>query len=834
MSWFYTNLSYIGNKIYVKGYKDDGSPIKGTIPFKPFLFVESNRGEYKGFEGQTLERLTFDNFEEIKEFNSNNTCYGLGVGGKYVSKKDLTYTFIVDNFKNDIEYNQKYIKIFNFDIETTSERGFPDYRNPVEEVISISTSLLFKGKRHYKTFGIKECLDDTVINYERCFSEEELLHKFCKYVRDCDADVFTHWNGTRFDIPYLCSRIERKYNKAWLKLLSPFNIQPKMIHKNVKNRKTNRMEEYDIYDIAGVSDMDMMRLYAKFNQYNGSMALNNIANIEVGEKKLDYSVEGSLHNLYKTDYDKFIRYNQQDVFLVDKLVDKLKLIDLGINIAYLSKTMYEDCFGTIVPWDVLIYSYLIDNHKTIVPRRKNNEKLEQNRGGRVKDARKGFGEYVVTTDAESLYPSIIVSLNLSPETFVKKIDVNEESVLNMTQNNKWLEEANYCLASNGCLFDRSKEGVLSHLVGSIFEQRKDYKNKMKALKKENNPENENLIAKYDVFQYALKIFINSAYGCFSSANFRFYDIDIAEAITVTGQTIIQLSDKTINDYLHGYLGNKERTDYVIFSDTDSCGIELKEVVEREMPENFVDFLDDFYSNKIDPEIKKAFNKFSDYNNFYLNKINFKREKIIGKMIITAKKRYGMLCYDNEGYRYEEPEIIIKGLEIIQSSTPIAIKDKLFKAIEIILKGDEEQLQKFVLEFKKEFVNLPLEDIANLSGVYGLEKYKAGEFDEGLYAKGATANVKASLVYNNFIKQNNLEKEYELIKDSDKIKIISLKEPNVLQNDRFAVKHSFDEKFGIHEIIDYNKQFLSFLRPLDRLLDVVGWTNEKQINFADLI
>jgi len=463
--------------------------------------------------------------------------------------------------------------------------------------------------------------------------------------------------------------------------------------------------------------------------------------------------------------------------------------------------------------------------------KKSSEKLAQNIGGRVKESKIGMSEYVITTDATSLYPSIMISLNISPETFIKKLEIKEDKMLDMSYNTSYLKDKKYSLACNGCLFDISKQGVLAHLVEDIFNKRVYYKNLMKLEKKKEDCD-ELLLSKYDVFQYALKIMINSAYGVFSSESFRFYDIDLAEAITVTGQTIIQLSDKTINNFLNSYLKNKTNKDYVIFSDTDSCAIELKEIINLYKPENPIDFLDKFYNDNIDPILTEVFDEFSNYSNFYKNNISFKREKIIEKIVITAKKRYASLVWDDEGYRYKEPKIIVKGLEIVRTNISELIKERLNKALEIILKGNEEELQKYVLEFKNEFRTFPVEEISQNMGVNDLKKYSNSK--EG-FELGTPSHVKASICHNNLIKSKKLQNEIELIKDSDKVKIILLKQPNSIFNDRFAYKNNFDKRFGLDKYIDYNKMFQNFfIEPLDRILKCVNWSYEKQENFSDLI
>lgn len=824
--WFYSNISYIGDEILVKGYDLNGTPIKGKTQYTPYVFIKG-AGQYKIFNSDTrLVKKEFDNFELLKKYSKHNICYGIGCGNGYVKKKEFIYNWITDNFEDDeIEYNNKFIKILSWDIETTSE-NWPDYKNPVESILSIATSVTNNGERIYKTFGIKECTDENVLNYEHCNDELDLIEKFCKYVRESDIDVITGWYSDRFDITYFCARVEYQYDANILKLLSPFNIQPTRVHKKTKNRKTGQDEEYDTYVIEGISILDMMKLYAKFDTYNGSLSLNNIAKRELGESKTDYSEYGSLKNLYKNDWNKFIFYNQQDVMLVDKIADKTKFIELAISMAYLGKIRYEDAYSPIITIDMLIHNTL-HKRKEVVPLKVENVKDHQNRGGKVKDSKTGFSDYVVTTDSTSHYPSIFISLNVSPETFIKKIDVNEDKILSMGYNTSWLKEANCSLASNGCIFDNKKQGVVSGIVENLFKKRKEYKDLMKLEKGKTNPDY-GLVKKYDVYQYTYKILINSIYGVFGSVNFRYYSLDIAEAITVTGQTLISLADVSINAYLNDYLHNKKIRDYVVFSDTDSCGIELKDVINKIKPENPIDFLNNFYESELDPAINKSFEKFSSFCNFYRNNISFKREKIIEKMIITGKKRYACLVYDDEGFRYDAPKTVIKGLEVVRSNTPDIIREKLNEAVDIILKGTEKDIQKFVEEFRKEFIKLPLEQIAQPTGVYGIDKYKN---DDNVFNKGTSSHIKAALIYNNFIEKNGLDKEYEYIKDGDKIKVISIKIPNPTMNDRFAVKNSFDKIFGIHKYIDYNKQYEStFLIPLKRLLTVINWEAEESTSF----
>lgn len=806
--WFYTGAAYVNNDIYIKGYYQDGRPILGKKVYKPYGFIKG-AGEYKMFDGSSmLRKKEFETSEEMEEFSKKTECYGINIEKKFVSRLESIYVWLSDTFREDVVFDVSHMGILDYDIETTSlspETG---------EILSISCSVLRNNKRVYKTFGIKFCSDERIHDYERCDDEYEMLKKFCQYVRSTNVDILTGWNIERFDTPYLCDRIENNYKKEWLKLLSPFDLMPKRKTKTVKNRKTGQDETFACWEIEGLSQLDSMKLYAKYDTYNGSMALNNIANRILGEKKLDYSEHSSLRKLYDEDYVKFLLYNQKDVDLVDKIIDKTRHIELAITISYLGKIRFEDSFSPIRVWDMLIHNYLLYERKVVIPRlgkRIDKKKEPKVRGGAVKDAKLGFAEYVITTDAESLYPSIIVSLNISPETFLRKVkDVDEE----------YLKKMNYGLSSNNCLFDNNKEGVLALLVASVFEKRKDYKNRMKEEKKRGG--DEDLIKRLDIFQYAMKILINSAYGVFASVFFRYYNLDLAEAITLTGQSIIKTTNNNINDYLNEYLGTVDK-DYIIFSDTDSSAFEMKDVIEKENPENIVDYLDNFYEDRIAPYLRNKLEISANSRNFKRNTINFKREKIITKMVVVAKKKYFGIVNDNEGYRYKEPEIFLTGVEIVRSSTPDCVKAPLLDCMNIVLNGTEWELQDYIMKFRKEYQKLSITDISFPRGTNSLHKY----IDKDGFKDSTPIQVRAAILYNNLLQTMGLETEYDVVTDSDKIKYVYLIPENPLFQNVIGYKSSLPKEFGLDEYVDYNTMYKkTFLSPLRTILEAVGWEEER--------
>jgi DNA polymerase elongation subunit (family B) len=806
--WFYTGTAYVGDDIYIKGYYQDGRPILGKKDFKPYGFIKG-AGEYKMFDGSSsLRKKEFESKDEMEKFSKNTECFGLNIEKKFIGRIESIYVWLSDTFREDIEFDVSHMGILNYDIETTSLS--PD----TGEILSISCSILRNNVRVYKTFGTKFCSDERIFDYERCNDEYEMLKKFCEYVRSSNVDIITGWNTERFDTPYLCDRIKNNYDKEWLKLLSPFNLMPKRNVKTSKNRKTGQDETFVCWEIEGLSELDSMKLYAKYDTYNGSTSLNNIASRILGEKKLDYSEHSSLKRLYDEDYIKFLLYNQKDVDLVDRIIDKTRHIELAITIAYLAKIRFEDSFSPIRVWDMLIHNYLLHERKIVIPRlgKRIDKKTEPKvRGGAVKDVRLGFAEHVITTDAESLYPSIIVSLNISPETFLRKSkNVTEE----------YLKEMNYGLASNNCLFDNNKEGVLALLVSNVFAKRKEYKNMMKEEKKRGG--DEDLIKRLDIFQYAMKILINSAYGVFASVFFRYYNLDLAEAITLTGQDIIKSTNNNINNYLNEYMGTIDK-DYIIFSDTDSSAFEMKDIIEKEKPENVVDYLDDFYEERIAPYLRNKLEISAASRNFKKNAINFKREKIITKMVVVAKKKYFGIVNDNEGYRYKEPEMFLTGVEIVRSSTPECVKAPLLDCMNIVLSGEEWELQEYIKKFRKDYQKLSVNDISFPRGTNSLHKYI---IDDG-FADKTPIQVRASILYNNLLKTMGLESEYEMVTDSDKIKFVYLIPDNPLFQNVIGYKSSLPKEFGLDGYIDYNTMYTkTFLSPLKTILEAVGWQEER--------
>jgi len=820
MKAFYTNISYKNDKMYVKGYNGD-EPFVVKRDFNPYIFVENRDGDYKDMNGVPHKKKIFNTKNELYDYVTStfNKYTGFGVGHKDVKQNEFIYPFISDIWKETVPYDLNKIKIFDFDIETTSHLGFPSVDDPQEEILSIACSVRFKGERQYVVFGQKEYHGNGDFEYVHCIDEETVLKKFLKFFKDSSPDVLTGWNSMLFDIPYLCSRIENVYNENWLVKLSPFGIKPKKGVKKVKFSKGATVKEFTIYRLYGVSHLDYIELYKKFTFVNReSYKLDHIAEVELGEKKIDYSEYGNLNRLYMQNWDLFIEYNFHDVKLVDGLVDKLKLIELCATIAYITKTNIEDSFSPIKSWEAHIYNRLIKD-KIVFPLKDEKIDDKEKRGGRVKIPKIGFSDWVVTSDATSLYPSIIMSLNMSPDVYKGKINVNTDDILYKKLRTNNIEHS---IAANGCMFDNKREGFLTTLISEGFSLRKKYKDKMIDLKIHHGDEDK--IKEYDIFQHAIKIFLNSAYGIFGNDYFRFASADFAEAITVTGQVLIQVGEIAVNNYLNEYFNTVDK-DYIVFSDTDSVAIELNDVFKKfdVKEDEKVDFIIDFYSKHIDPVLENAFDDFSKYCNYYKNKISFKREKVAENVVITAKKRYGMLVWDSEGERFETPELIYKGLEIVRSNTPNVVKQPLRDCLRLILQKDENALHEFVKNFKKEYYSFEPEIIAIASGVSDLEKYLTPTG----YGKKTPIYTKAAIIYNNLLERLEIANDYEKIRSGGKVKFVWLKKPNKIREEVVGFDEKIPKEFGVHNNIDYLSMYKkTFLKPLESITEKIGWTTEK--------
>ena len=833
MSSFYSFAWQYGNNILTRGLRD-GKKFVERKPFQPTLYVRGKDGSNRGLYGETLKAVDFpDNNscrEFVKKYNEidNYPIYG---------QTDLTYQYITREYPEAIDFDLSLLNIQAIDIETTVAHGFPNVDNPLEEILLISS--VDKNTKKVMTWGSGEWdyearsaeVHDIDVEYITCVDEYELLEKFMSWWVAEYPDIITGWNSKFFDVPYLVNRIERIFGNDAKNALSPFNMTR-------KRTITIHQQERTTYDIKGVTHLDYLDLYQKFT-YNAqeSYKLDYIAEQELGKKKLENQYE-TFQEFYEKDWNKFIDYNIIDAKIVDELDDKMKLIELIATMAYDSKCNFEDVFSSVRTWDCLLYNHLLEKN-IMIPQKKSAEQTGI-KGGYVQEPVPGKYKWVVSVDATSLYPSIIMQHNLSPEKFVdvKPLDCTVDSLLERRHDTTMLKEKNLSMAANGYCFSRESQGLFPEITQKFFDDRQKYKKLMKDAEREyektKNPKLLNDISKYNNFQMARKIQLNSLFGAMGNKYFRYFDERIAEGITLTGQFIIRETAKALDVYLNKFVGT-EGVNYSFYSDTDSCYITLDPLVEKHMKhmskDQIIDAIDKLTTDKLEPAINKAMADICGYMNAYDEKIFFKREAIADTGIWIAKKRYALNVYDNEGVRYKEPKLKVMGLEIVRSSTPAPVRKSLKEAVRLCLVSDENDLQDFVEKTWQAFKKMTPEEIAFPRGCNNLAKYSSSS---NIYSKGTPMHVRGALMFNHQLRGAKLTGKYQEIREGDKIKFIYLKEPNIIFENVIGFNGKLPPEFDLHRYVDYDMMFTkAFIEPMNTITSGLNWNVRPVASLAGL-
>ena len=412
-----------------------------------------------------------------------------------------------------------------------------------------------------------------------------------------------------------------------------------------------------------------------------------------------------------------------------------------------------------------------------------------------------------------------------------------------------LEATNLTLSANGLLTSKySQPGVLPHLMEALYEERKMYKGKLleakRTLKKmgeDADPEEvkriKNDISKFHNFQLVRKIQLNSAFGACGNEYFRYYDQDIAEAITVSGQLSIRWIEKHLNEFLNKSLKTSKTEDFVIAADTDSVYLRLGKLVKQVMPhetdkQKITKFLDKFCNDVLQPFINRKYEDLAKQQNAYGQKMRMKREAIASKGIWTAKKRYMLNVYmGEENVLLDTPDMKIMGIETSRSSTPYIVREALKEAIRIIMNGTEEQLITFVSDFHDRFRKSPISEISFPRSCKKMSQYRDSS---SIYRKSTPIAVKGSLVYNHWIREKKLTKKYPIIGEGEKIKFVYLKMPNPIREHVISFAGELPKELGLDKYIDYDTQFgKSFQEPLRTIINCIGWKMEKTSSLEDL-
>lgn len=811
-------------RLYVReAYKDNGVVVnvKKVVDEYPFeLFLPASRNaepDSLSIFGAPLSRLEFPSVREFMDFKEANK--GLGFHGM----EDPLAQYLARSYPGELLADLSFLSILNIDIEVEHSQGFPDPYLAEQEVLSI-TMKWFGGTSF--TLGTK---NSKAKGYLLCADEKHLFESFFQLYERNYPDIITGWNVEMFDIVYMVNRAEKVLGYKSSHRFSPFAGKSR---RPISESESYMGEKY--YKILGVTTVDYLELYKKFSpDKQESYKLDYIAQTELGEGKIDFSeYGGSLMRLYHEAYEKFVEYNIRDVELVERLDVKLQFILNLMTITYMVKGRVEDSQATVKPWDTFLYNMLLASGRQPPPHPEpDRRKLV---GGFVKEPVPGLQKWVVTLDLASLYPNIARTLNMSPETIAVRGSPIIHEILTGLPFDK---EPGLAVAANGSQYRQDKIGIIPQAMSYLLERRNLVKAEMKVAakagekaQKEGNTELAEEMAfkvsRLNALQLALKILANGGYGAIANRYFRYFDIDIAEGITMTGQAVIQYIATALSEKMDELLGTTG-VDYVIGSDTDSCMTSIAGFMEGYieacgMPDDYndlIDVADQFISLNLEegvlvPKFAELAERLGSIN----STLSMKREAIADRGLFRAKKHYVLQVWDNEGVRYSKPKMKMVGIETARTTTPKMCKGFIEEALKIILNGTEAELVTAYKGWKAEFLAAKPEEIAFPRGVSEINKWVEG----GRAIKGTPVQAKAAIAYNDALKRAGLVEE-ETIREGNKLKFLYLRPHNPTGYNVIGLIDHLPTAFGLDQWIDRNLQLeKALLAPIESFTSLVEW------------
>lgn len=840
MTKFYTFVESNNSNIFHRYIEDGVSKIECLKDYEFELFIKTNKDpDAISIYNEPLKRYQSNSLKDFNDLRSTFTDQNIPIYGM----QSPQFQFISSEYKGEINFKFEQIKILVLDIETRipEDGTFCQASDASQPIVSIATKLF--GNHDVIVFSYNydyKCKENE--QYIKCDSEIDMLERFISYIQKTKPDIVTGYNIDLYDIPFIINRITILLGKNQCNLLSPLSNYLKT---PIKENNTDRGV---IYKIQGISNIDYLDVYKHFSiSKQENYRLDTIAEIELSENKLDYGEYKNLNELYDNDFQRFIEYNIVDILLVERLDKKLNFFNTIFTVAYDGKINYYDVMAQTRFWDCKIYNTLRDRGIQIPPNENYNHlKIS---GGHVKDPQVGLHSWVCSFDLNSLYPSIIRMLNMSPETIVNSLsdDLIQDFINQKELNTNSYKSRNLGLAANSSTYRKDIVGIIPELLKISGDDRVRFKNQMLEAKKNLEPlklklkesyskeleaeikDMSDLIIRLDSLQNAKKIANNSIYGAVACQYFRYYNPSIASGITMTGQSIIQYIERKVNEFLNSKF-KTENEDYIILSDTDSIAIRLEKLIDIAVPEDKrdVETVTNFivnYGNKVlNPYISKCFLEFEEYINAYESRLVMKMENICDKAFLRAKKNYVMGVRWSEGVKYPYQKLKLMGIEIARSSTPKFIKNALTDVIKIILNGTEQELQDYIKEFKSIYYNTPVEDIALPRGITDMDKWVESEFG---WKTGTPIHVKAALCYNHLIKVKGIASDNPPLLNGSKCKFIYIKQPNEIFNNAIAFIDKLPKEFGLDDLIDCDIMYeKSFLNPVKSFSDILTWQTEK--------
>ncbi len=795
------------------------------VPFKKYAYVKNQTGLHFTLDGDKVKKVYDWDNEDPNVFESD---------------VPILTRFLVDQYTDSDDVSEGIRTLF-FDIEVEVVDGFPDVMKANEKITSIAFYDELTEKYFCYTLDEKRKLENWENEHEvvELFQTEyELLNKFYQKYIEISPHILSGWNSEFFDIPYLYNRSVNVLGKSVADMLSPIRD---VMYSEYKKKHT----------IAGVSSLDYLTLYRKFSvNQQSSYRLDYIGELEVGMKKIEY--QGTLNDLYEKDLDKFIEYNIRDVKILVELDKKLDFINIARGIAHLGHVPYEDVMMSSRYLEGAILVYLkkigvVAPNKP--PRPKKMDDGDKFAGAYVQPPQRGRHDWVYDLDITSMYPSVIRSLNISPETKVGKVEGwdaeeflkkdlkktytlcnrhgKEIDTISNTDLGDYLENTGLSIASNGVMYRTDKQGLIPALLTKWFNERVEMRKLVKKFNEQGDKEKESY---FDRRQYLQKILLNSLYGVLGLPVFRFYDLDNAEATTLTGQALIKFSKKITNHFYNKELGTND--DYVIYIDTDSIFASAVPLIEKRYPnEKLTEVMMTQRIMEICSEVQDYLNKSYDYFakkflNIDKHVFDIKQEVVATTGLFITKKRYGLHIINDAGRKVNT--IHVKGLDTVRSNFAVAMKELLGKVLsDVLAKVPKEKIDERISIFKRNMSNLHYDVMANPIGVKGIGKYEVKDEDSpfSTYKKGAPVHVKAAINYNSLLEHWYEGRKYEKIGNGNKIKWVYLKD-NEFGFDTIAYK-GYEDPPQILELIknkiDHSRMFEQAMsKKIGMFYDAMSW------------
>lgn len=817
MTKFYKNVEIIGSKICLREVVD-GIHNDVRVPWEPTLYVKgkpkTETKSYKTLYGEDVYSIKPGSISECKDFvKKYENVGGFDIFGQ------LNYSLQYMHEYNSSGIDYKSLSAWSIDIETKIPRNaegktyFPIPKTAPASILLITMVDMHSGNAF--TWGTEPCVTQET-SYIHCPSEESLLTQFLNFWEQRRVDLVTGWNTEGFDLPYLHNRIKQILGDSAVNRLSPWG---KVTY---KDKEFNGRDEYDM-SIYGVSCIDYMKLYKKYvSTPRESYSLGFISQEELGTTKLENPFD-TFEQFYIKDFSLFVSYNIKDTQLVRMLDDKLNLMAIATTLSDLAHINLEDTFSPVKIWDALLANYCLD--LDIVMPQQANEPAQILEGAYVKEPVPGRYKNVTSLDATSLYPSCVITNNISPETYIGNCGLGVEDFL---RNADVDVEQKYVVTPTGAIYSKEKRGVLPELMSSLMSRRKAVKTEMLQLEQvyENTKDKAlvSKIASLDSLQNAIKLTLNSGYGALSNRYFRFFKHDHASSITLTGQFVLRSIEKQIDakiNELFGLDGQK----YLIYIDTDSLLFTVDPIIKKfgVKDEVLIKTIEQIAAKKITPIVNKICEECCEKMRSYENRLSFKLEVAADSAIFTGKKRYAIRVHSSEGVTYDKPKFKVKGLEMVRSSTPAFVRDKLKNSLDVIFDGTEKTVQEYIRKVEREFMQLSYDKVAFPRGANNIQDYSD---KNTIYTKGVPIQVRGALLYNHYIKQLGIDDKYPAIGEGDKIRFIYLKKPNRLKENTIAwpVEGVLPPEFGIYDRIDYEEQFQkTFLAAIGVILEPLNWS-----------